>query len=109
MEAAGIEPETRAASRLTATGQAASQSGQDGRNTGPATNVTPLGSAHERPTLVERARVTGQSFAPNPPQRSDLALAPDLASVVSAWPTLTEPVKAGILAMISAATKSTGR
>ena len=30
---------------------------------------------------------------------------PDLASVVNAWPSLPEPMKAGILAMVKAATR----
>jgi hypothetical protein len=31
--------------------------------------------------------------------------APDLAEVVAAWPTLPEPIKAGILAMVKAASR----
>jgi hypothetical protein len=35
-----------------------------------------------------------------------LAENPDLAALVDAWPTLPEPIKAGILAMVKASTKS---
>jgi hypothetical protein len=38
------------------------------------------------------------SFAPHRP-----ALPPDLAAVVAAWPGLPEPIRAGILAMVRAA------
>jgi hypothetical protein len=37
-------------------------------------------------------------------KRAALQTFPDLAAVVAAWPTLPEPIRAGILAMVSAAT-----
>ena len=36
-------------------------------------------------------------------------LPPDLAAVVAAWPTLPEPIRAGILAMVKAAADLPGR
>ena len=36
-------------------------------------------------------------------QRAALEMAPDLAAVVAAWPTLPEVIRAGILAMVKAA------
>jgi hypothetical protein len=34
---------------------------------------------------------------------------PDLAAVVAAWPDLAEPIRAGIVAMVRAASKGTAR
>jgi hypothetical protein len=46
---------------------------------------------------------------PLPRSRPDtVPLAPDLAAVVSAWPTLPEPIRAGILAMVRAASGEGG-
>jgi len=33
---------------------------------------------------------------------------PDLATVIAAWPSLSEPVKAGILAMVNASARREG-
>jgi hypothetical protein len=36
-------------------------------------------------------------------QRAELESTPDLAAVVAAWPTLPEPIRAGIMAMVKGA------
>ena len=41
-------------------------------------------------------------------KRAAQILPPDLAAVADAWPDLPEPIRAGILAMVKAASKESG-
>ena len=56
-------------------------------------------------SIDEKARKSAVSRAENAPETVSVPsqIAPDLVKVIDAWPSLPEPVKAGILAMVKAA------
>jgi hypothetical protein len=54
------------------------------------------------PCQSQGKRQHGDALAPSlPPGPADLP--PDLAALVAAWPTLPEPIRAGMMAMVRAA------
>ncbi len=65
-------------------------------------------TANRQPALIQPLTAKSDGRCP-PPAHREPSLPADLAAVVSAWPDLPEPIRAGILAMVLAAAKSIER
>ncbi len=70
------------------------------------TDFQSVASDSQPPTETQVTDCTQRDLPPSLPD--SLQNDPDLASVVTAWPTLPEPVKAGILAMVKVASGAKG-
>jgi len=64
-------------------------------------NLPPIGKSN--PLTSSGLRISRPPLAHPVPTDTRPTLPPDLAAVIDAWPNLPEPIRAGILAMVKAA------
>jgi hypothetical protein len=62
------------------------------------TGVEQLRKSHKKTALLEQGGAESGA-----PILANLSIAPELAALIDAWPSLPEPIKAGILALVRAA------